>query len=154
MTDPIEFEISPYIRKSDYDATFTGATISVYLPVELEIFQDVDDKAYNTQTSGGEVTLDVDENGTIVQRRYIVYNYDYSQEDIMFATDSSSGTKFSSFSLIIKLILSIFSWFLFNLARLSSLRFLYFKTPAASSNITRLSSGFSLKIWSILFSSF
>ena len=92
MTDPIEFEISPYIRKSDYDATFTGATISVYLPVELEIFQDVDDKAYNTQTSGGEVTLNVDENGTIVQRRYRVYNYDYSQEDIMFSADSSSGT--------------------------------------------------------------
>ena len=59
---------------------------------------------------------------------------------------SSRGSRFSLFSLIIKLILSIFSCVLFNLDKLSSLRFLYFKTPAASSKITLLSSGFSLNI--------
>jgi hypothetical protein len=59
---------------------------------------------------------------------------------------SSNGTKFSEFSSIIKLILSIFSCVLASLDKLSSFLFLYFKTPAASSNVTLLSSGFSLNI--------
>lgn len=68
-----------------------------------------------------------------------------------FLAASSSGSKFSEFSLIIKLILSILSCVLDSLERLSSFLFLYLSTPAASSNITLLSSGFSLNIWSILF---
>ena len=84
MTDPIEIEITPSLSKSDFDATFTGATISVYLPKELEIYQKTGDKAYNAQTSGSEVE--------VYGKQYKVYNYDYTAGDINYENESASGT--------------------------------------------------------------
>ena len=84
MTDPIEIEITPSIRKDDFDATFTEATISVYLPKELEIYNKTGDKSYVTQTSDSEVTIG--------EKIYKVYNYEYSQQDIIFENESQSGT--------------------------------------------------------------
>ena len=84
MTDPIKFTINPVIYKSDYDATITSATISVYLPEQLEIYEVLSDKKYNRSTSGNTETID----GV----NYVVYNYDYSESDINFANESVSGT--------------------------------------------------------------
>ena len=84
MTDPVEFEINPVIYKSDSQASIKNATISVYLPETLEIYQKSGDKAYTESTSGNIVTID----GV----NYKVYNYDYSTEDINFENESASGT--------------------------------------------------------------
>ena len=84
MTDPIEFVINPVIYKSDFDSTITGATVSVYLPETLEIYEKSGDKSYNRSTSGNLVTID----GV----NYRVYNYDYSESDINFENESASGT--------------------------------------------------------------
>lgn len=84
MTDPIEFVINPVIYKSDFESTITGATVSVYLPETLEIYEKSGDKSYNKSTSGNLVTID----GV----NYRVYNYDYSESDINFENESASGT--------------------------------------------------------------
>ena len=84
MTDPIEFVINPIIYKSDFEATITGATVSVYLPETLEIYEKSSDKAYDRSTSGNLVTID----GV----NYRVYNYNYSESDINFEEESASGT--------------------------------------------------------------
>lgn len=84
MTDPIEFIINPVIYKSDYDSTITSATISVYLPEQLEIYEAQTDKKYNRDTSGNVETID----GV----NYKVYNYDYSEHEINFDSHSASGT--------------------------------------------------------------
>ena len=84
MTDPIEFVINPVIYKSDFESTITGATVSVYLPETLEIYEKTGDKSYNKTTSGNLVTID----GV----NYRVYNYDYTESDINFENESASGT--------------------------------------------------------------
>ena len=84
MTDPIEFVINPVIYKSDFESTITGATVSVYLPETLEIYEKSGDKEYNRSTSGNTVTID--------GINYKVYNYDYSESDINFEEESASGT--------------------------------------------------------------
>lgn len=84
MTDPIEFVINPVIYKSDFESTITGATVSVYLPETLEIYEKSGDKEYNPSTSGNVVNID----GV----NYKVYNYDYSESDINFEEESASGT--------------------------------------------------------------
>ena len=84
LTDPIEFVINLVIYKSDFESTISGATVSVYLPETLEIYEKTGDKAYNRSTSGGIVSID----GV----NYKVYNYDYSESDINFENESASGT--------------------------------------------------------------
>lgn len=84
MTDPIEIEINPVIYKSDFDATITGATVSVYLPAELEIYEKTGDKKYDRSTSGGIEIID----GV----QYKKYDYKYSESDINFENQSVSGT--------------------------------------------------------------
>lgn len=84
MTDPIEFVINPVIYKSDFESTITGATVSVYLPETLEIYEKTGDKPYNKSTSGNIVSI-----GGV---NYKVYNYDYSESDINFENQSASGT--------------------------------------------------------------
>ena len=84
ITDPIEFVINPVIYKSDFNSTITGATVSVFLPEQLEIYEKTGDKQYDRATSGGTVTID----GV----NYKQYNYKYSESDINFENESISGT--------------------------------------------------------------
>ena len=84
ITDPIEFKINPVIYKSDFNSTITGATVSVFLPEQLEIYEKSGDKQYDRTTSGGTVTID----GV----NYKQYNYNYSESDINFENESVSGT--------------------------------------------------------------
>ena len=84
ITDPIEFVITPVIYKSDYNSIITNATVSVYLPEYLEIYEKQGDKKYDRDTSGNVVTID----GV----SYKEYKYNYSENDIRRQDESVSGT--------------------------------------------------------------
>ena len=84
MTDPIEFQIIPTIYKSSETASINDATISVYMPEYLEIYEKTGDKQYDRSLSGRKVQID--------NVNYTEYIYKYSHDDIYSSTDSTSGT--------------------------------------------------------------
>lgn len=82
VSDPVEFQINPVIYKSDADADILEATVDVYLPKTLEIYQRPGDKAWASSTSNND---------------YNIYTYKYTTKDIMFKNkttgeNSTSGT--------------------------------------------------------------
>lgn len=80
-TDPMEIIINPVIYKSDMNATITNATISVYLPNNLEIYLKPGDKVYSSKN---QILID--------NILYNVYNYEYTEDDIKYENNSAAGT--------------------------------------------------------------
>ena len=81
ITDPISIEIHPSIYKSDFNATFTSATITVYLPIELELEVQKNDKIPESLTPTQEA---------IDNKIYNKYIYKYDEDDIKYG-DQISG---------------------------------------------------------------
>ena len=77
ITDPVSINITPVLYKSDMNATFTSATVTLYLPVELELSVEKQDKSL---TYIGEETVN--------DRKYNKYQYTYSEDDIKYGTAS------------------------------------------------------------------
>ena len=81
ITDPMEIVINPVIYKSDMDASITGATVTVYLPTNLQLTIQNGDK---TPQNKPQQTID----GVV----YNVYNYTYTEEDIKYENESAAQT--------------------------------------------------------------
>lgn len=80
-TDPMEIIINPVIYKSDPNATISNATVSVYLPSNLEIYIKKGDKSYSNARQQ-----------VIDNILYNVYDYTYTEDDIKYDNESAAGT--------------------------------------------------------------
>ena len=77
ITDPLTIKINPILNKSDLNATFTSATLTILLPSELEISYEQGDPELGYL---GPVTLD--------GKSYNKYSYEYSEDDIKYGEAS------------------------------------------------------------------